>query len=341
MTKDIYRVGVVGMVHDHVWGLAKSFAECPNAEIVAAADPNEPLRERMGSDFGVSALYTDWREMLDKEELDVALITTENSGAADVVEAAAPKGIHSVVEKPMAATLDQADRMLNATEAAGVQLMVNWATAWRPNTLKAVELANSGAIGQVFSVRVRMAHHGPKELGCSEHFYGWLYDAEKNGAGAFMDYCCYGAAFCRYLLGQPNAVMGAADRLVKDYIDVDDNGLVVMFYDQAYAVTEASWCQIPDYHDTVILGSEGTLITDRGKLLMATEPRQEPKEVELPELSAGKKSGPEYLLHCLDTGDTVEGMCSARVGRDAQEILEAGLISAREGRRVELPIGEG
>ena len=251
MAKDSYRVGVVGMVHDHVWGLAKSFANCPNAEIVAAADPNEPLRERMGSEFGVSALYTDWQKMLEKEELDVALITTENSGAADVVEAAAPKGIHLVVEKPMAATFGQADRMLKAAEAAGVQLMVNWATAWRPNTRKAIELANSGAIGQVFSVRVRMAHHGPKELGCSEYFYGWLHDAEKNGAGAFMDYCCYGAAFCRYLLGQPNAVMGAADRLVKDYIDVDDNGLVVMFYDKAYAVTEASWCQIPDYHDTV------------------------------------------------------------------------------------------
>ena len=334
-----YRVGVAGMVHDHIWGLAKTFAGCPNATLVAAADPNEPLRTKMQEQHGVSALYADYGEMLDKEDLDVIVITTENSGAAPIVEAAAAKGIHMVVEKPMAATLGQADRMLNAAEAAGVQLMVNWATAWRPNIVKALELAGSGAIGQVYNVRVRMAHHGPKELGCSEYFYGWLYDAEKNGAGAFMDYCCYGAAFCRLLLGVPNAVMGAADRLVKENFPVDDNGMVFMFYDTAYASTEASWCQIPDYHDTVILGSKGTLVTDRGKLLIGTEPRKPMEEVDLVEPEAPKRNGPEYLLHCIETGKTVDGMCSARVGRDAQEILEAALISAREGRRVELPLG--
>ena len=333
-----YRIGVVGMVHDHVWGLAKSFANCPNAELVAAADPNEPLRARMQSDFGVASLHAEWQEMLDKQELDCILVTTENSGASEPVEAAAAKGIHALVEKPMAATFDQADRMLNAATAGGVQLLVNWATAWRPNLTQAVELVNAGAIGQVFDVRVRMAHHGPKELGCSEYFYGWLYDAEKNGAGAYMDYCCYGAAFCRYLLGRPNAVMGWTARLVKDYIDVDDNGIVLMFYDTAVARTEGSWCQIPDYHDMVILGSEGTLMTRKGKLLMATEPRTEPREVDLPELPAGRRTGPEYLLHCIETGQDVEGMCSAQVGRDAQEILEAGLRSAQSGARVELPL---
>jgi len=338
MAEQQYRIGVVGMVHDHVWGLAKSFSQCPNAELVAAADPNEPLRDRIRNDFGVQGLYAEWREMLDREQPDCILITTENSAAADVVEAAAAKGIHCVVEKPMAATLEQADRMLRAAGSAGVQLMVNWATAWRPNTLEAVRLVNEGAIGQVFLVRVRMAHHGPKELGCSRYFYGWLYDADKNGAGAFMDYCCYGAAFCRHLLGVPNAVMGVVARLVKDDIPVDDNGLLTMIYDKAFAVAEASWTQIPGYHDMVILGSEGTLMTDEGRLLMATQPKEEPKEVELPPLPPGQANGPEYLLHCLEAGRDVEGMCSARVGRDAQEILEAGLMSARTGGRIQLPI---
>jgi len=338
MAEQKYRVGVAGMVHDHVWGLAKSFSQCPNAQLVAAADPNGPLRERMQETFGVLALYEDWREMLDKEELNCLIITTDNSGAVEVVETAAPKGIHCVIEKPMAAKLEQADRMVKAAESAGVQILINWATAWRPNTLKAIELVNTGAIGQVFLVRVRMAHQGPKELGCSTYFYGWLYDAEKNGAGAFMDYCCYGAAFCRYLLGMPNAVMGVAARLVKDYISVDDNGLLTMIYDNAFAVAEASWTQVPSYHDTIILGSEGTLMTHEGKLLIATEPKEAPKEVELPALPAGQTNGPEYLLQCLDTGQEVEGMCNARIGRDAQEILEAGLLSSRTGRRIDLPI---
>jgi len=333
-----YRVGVIGMVHDHVWKETKHWQECPNAELVAAADPNEPLREKMRSERGVQSLYADWREMLEKEDLDCIQLTVENSAGADVVEAAAAKGLHIASEKPMAATLEQADRMLKAAESAGIELLINWPLAWKPEALRAAELARDGEIGQVFFVRVRMAHCGPKELGCSPYFYGWLYDAEKNGAGALMDYCCYGAAFCRLLLGVPKAVTGVCARLVKNDIDVDDNAVITMVYERSFASTEASWTQIPSYHDIVIMGSEGTLITDRGKLLLGKERHAPPSEIEVPPLPVGRRNGPEYLLHCLETGEHVEGMCSPRVGRDAQEILEAGLLSARTGRRVELPL---
>lgn len=333
-----YRLGIAGMVHDHVWGEMKHWAKCPQVKVVAAADPNEPLRQRMAKEYGVKALYADWREMLAKEQLDLLQVTVENSAGADVVEAAAPKGIHIVTEKPMAATLAQADRMLKAAEKAGVELLVNWPLAWRPNVLKAHELVKSGAIGQVFLMRVRMAHRGPKEIGCSPYFWGWLYDAQKNGAGALMDYCCYGAMFCCYVLGAPNAVTGVAARLVKDYITVDDNALITMLYDKAFGIAEASWTQIPGYHDIEILGSEGTLVTDSGKLWLAKEDRKPRQEVSCPPLPAGETSAPEYLLKCLEAGKHVDGMCSARVGRDAQEILEAGLRSAQSGKLVTLPV---
>ena len=228
--------------------------------------------------------------------------------------------------------------MLAAAESAGTILLVNWATAWNPALRTAYRLATEGAIGQVFQVRVRMAHCGPKELGCSEYFYGWLYDAEKNGAGALMDYCCYGAAFCRYLLGAPRAVQGVAGCLVKEDFPVDDNAAITMIYDGAFGIAEASWTQVPSYHDMEILGSEGTLVTDAGKLWVATKEKKERSPVELDDLPEGERNGPEYLIHCLETGKTPEGMCTARNCRDAQEILEAGLISAREGRRIELPI---
>jgi len=338
MANKTYRVGVIGMVHDHVWGMARDFVDLPNAEVVAAADPNEPLREKMRAEMGVGSLYQDWRRMLEKEHLDCAAVAVENSACADVVEAAAPKGIHLIVEKPMAANLDQADRMLKTAQSAGIQLLVNWPTAWKPDVRKAAELARGGAIGQVFLVRVRMAHQGPKEIGCSSYFYEWLYDAERNGAGAFMDYCCYGAVFCRYLLGMPGAVTAVADRLVKDYIQVDDNGILLMIYDKAFGMAEGSWTQIPPYHDMVVLGSAGTLITDRGRLLLATAPGEKPAEQELPALPAGQRNAAQYLIHCLQTGSNVEGMCGAHIARDAQEILEAGLLSARTGQRVGLPL---
>ncbi|MEW6358108.1 MAG: Gfo/Idh/MocA family oxidoreductase [Planctomycetota bacterium] len=333
-----YRVGVIGMVHDHVWKESKLWQACPNVTLAAAADPNEPLRKKMKEPCGVQVLYADWREMIEKEDLDIIQLAVENNAGADVLEAVAPKGLHVISEKPMAARLEQADRMLKAAEDAGTLLLINWPIAWSPAIRTAARLAKEGAVGRPFHVRTRMAHCGPKELGCSEYFYGWLYDAEKNGAGALMDYCCYGAAFCRHLLGMPRAVQGVMGCLVKENFPVDDNAAITMIYDYAFGVAEASWTQIPSYHDTIILGSEGTLITDEGKLWGATKDKKGRFLVELDPMPEGERNGPEYLLHCLETGAKPEGMCAARNCRDAQEILEAGLISAREGRRIELPI---
>ena len=84
-------------------------------------------------------------------------------------------------------------------------------------------------------------------MGCSEYFYSWLYNRSRNGAGALMDYCCYGANMARHWLGAPNSVIGMADRLVKTDIDVDDNAIILMKYPHAFATAEASWTQVaPD-----------------------------------------------------------------------------------------------
>ena len=70
----------------------------------------------------------------------------------------------------------------------------------------ALDLAQSGEIGEVWQVRYRAAHQGPKEMGASEYFCDWLYDPNRNGGGALMDYCCYGAVLSRVLLGRPHSV---------------------------------------------------------------------------------------------------------------------------------------
>ena len=124
-----YRVGFASLVHDHVWGELQHWKAHPNVEIVAAGDINAELREQFHTEAGVDNVYTSWQEMLEKEALDIVQAAAENNAGADIVEAAAAKGIHVVSEKPMAARLSQADRMLAAAENAGTLLMVNWPTA--------------------------------------------------------------------------------------------------------------------------------------------------------------------------------------------------------------------
>lgn len=337
MAERTYRLGVAGLVHDHVWGELQHWAETGRVDFVAVADPHAPLRERATREFGVGEAFETPAAMFERGKLDVVQVCTSNAGGVEVVEQAAARGVHAVVEKPMAATLAGADRMLQAVEKAGTKLMINWPFRWRPATVQAWDLVRGGVIGHVFHARVRMAHKGPREFGCSDHFCDWLFDAEQNGAGALVDYCSYGAVALRHLFGRPKAVQGVAARLTKTDIAVDDNAAITLIYDDRFGLAEASWSQIPSYHDAVYLGTEGTLWTQDGRLFLADESRGE-RELPVQPLPEDERSGPAYFVKCLDADRPPQDVCGPHVCRDAQEILEAGLTSNAEGRRVALPL---
>lgn len=333
-----YRVAVLSLVHDHIWGELRAWQNLPNAEIVAAADVNADLRERFASRVPGAKVYESWQELLEKEQdLDVVQIASENNQHAPLVEAAAARGLHIIVEKPMAATLEQARRMHKAVQSAGVKLLVNWPTAWNPAWQEMERRLLAGEIGQIRYLKYRSAHNGPREIGCDPHFVEWLYDAEKNGAGAFMDYCCYGAALCARHLGRPNKVTGLRAVLSKDYPLPDDNAVVTMLFDHAVGVAEASWTQTTGYLGTnpVAYGSEGAIGLMSGKLhLLRTDKTTE--VIDPAATVAPRRSGPEYLLHCIETGEAPTGYCAPDVSLIAQEILQAGLDAADSGQTQQL-----
>ncbi len=335
-----YRVGVAMMVHDHVWGELGRWSKLPNAEVVAAADPNEPLRAKIKETHGVESLYESWEEMIDKEDLDIVQAASENSTAADIVEAAAARGLHVVSEKPMSARLSQADRMLAAAQDAGIVLMINWPSQWSPAFQTMTRLIEEGAIGELFYYKYRSAHNGPKEIGCSEYFWKWLYDEAKNGAGALMDYCCYSAAMNAYFLGLPKSCVGIRSVLVKDYPIPDDNAMILMKYEHAFGVAEACWTQKVKTEDPnpIAYGTEGMIGIKGGKVVIRTPDEPEERAIEPDEIPDGRRSGPEHFIHCIETGEEVMGHANAVVSRNAQEILEAGLISADTGQEVKIPV---
>lgn len=237
----IYRVGMASMVHDHIWGEVGHFKGLPNVQVVAASDPNAPLRERATKDAAVAHTYETWQEMLEKEDLDIVQIGSANNEKAEIVEACASRGIHICTEKPMASTLEVADRMLIAASRAGVKLLVNWPTAWEQPYAEWFDRVSAGDIGLVTYLRYRSAHNGPREIGCSPYFSEWVCDAEKSGAGVYMDYCCYTADFAACLFGLPIAVTGMRATFIKDYPVPDDNAVLLMRYPQAFVLSEASW----------------------------------------------------------------------------------------------------
>jgi predicted dehydrogenase len=257
-----------------------------------------------------------------------------------------------MVEKPMADSLANAERMRVAANLAGVPLMVNWPTAWMPEIRHALDLAASGAVGDIYRFTMRGGHGGPKEYGCSPEFYTWLYDRARNGAGAYIDYCGYGASMARLLLGLPHRAQATIGRLQKDYVDVDDNAVLLLRYPRAMAVVEATWTAngpVPD-GGPAIWGRDGTLVVRRrparregerggqGIVVRITRDQPDGEPLEPPPLPDGERSAVGYFLSRLASDRPIEGLVSAEIGRDTQEVLEAGLIAAREGREVSLPL---
>ncbi len=337
-----HRIGVLGLHHDHVWGNLEELTRLGKAELVAAADHYPALREKYQSQFP-GKVYANYDEMLAMEELDAVYIFASNKLSEDLTVKAASRGLHCLVEKPMAATFDGANKMLAAAEDHNVRLMINWPFAWWPQLQHAINLAASGEIGQLWQVKYRAAHEGPKELGCSEYFCEWLYDEELNGAGALMDYCCYGSVLAHVLLGSPASVTGVKVRALKEDLDLEDNAILVLSYPHALATTEASWTQIGKLtaYTTALYGSTGTLFVEPrhgGSVLKADAANPEGVEMPVPELSPERQTASAHFLWGIESGEPFTPLCQAHHCHAAQEILEAGIRASKEGRSVALPL---
>jgi predicted dehydrogenase len=336
---DKLRIGVLGLNHDHVWENLKALNESGAGALVAAADPHPELQDKVKA-YGCEQVFANYEQLLDQVKLDAVYIFADNRQGAELAQQSAARGLHILIEKPMAASLADADRMRRAARAAGVQLMVNWPIAWRPQLQYALRLIDEGRIGEVFQVNYRAAHAGPREIGCSPYFCEWLYDPQRNGAGALMDYCCYGAALTCLLLGLPSRVTAVSGRLRKEDLPAEDNAVLIMHHARAISTSTASWTQIGHLTSYIPMfyGSEGTLVVQGNEVWLASRDHEDGERLDVPPPSAGQRTSAEFFLSHIRSGEPITGLCSAEVGLMAQEVLEAGLISAAEGRAVSLPL---
>jgi predicted dehydrogenase len=347
------RIGVLGLSHDHVWANLAAVGAGDLGRVLAVAEPDPALRARAEGALGGVALHAGYDALLERRDLDAVLVFADNRVSAELGVRALGRGLPVMVEKPMAADLAAADALLAAARVARLPLMVNWPTAWRPALRHGLALVRSGAIGEPVQLSHRGGHAGPREFGCSPQFCEWLYDPARNGGGALVDYCGYGAILCRALLGQPLAVTAVAACLRKPDLPAEDNAIVVLRYPRALALLEASWTQIggePAFA-MIVYGDAGTLIVHQpratregqrvgaGRVQLITAEQNE--LIDPPPLPAEESDGPTYFLSRLRLGRPVEGLCAPETGRDVQEVLAAALEASATGRAVTLPLGRG
>lgn len=355
-----YRVGVIGFAHMHINELMRRFGELPNVEWVACADtvPAVPEKRDVQSTrgwnkkhalnvIGIPRAYDDYREMLEKEAFDIVLFCPENARHGEVAEAIAAKGSHLVTEKPMAARLDEARRMVRAANAAGVELMVNWPSTWNPSVRKAKELVDQGAIGDLLEVKWRGGSMGPLSHGSThpgtEGGTGRLNDAEKGatwwhqaatGGGALLDYCCYGACLSRWFIGEAAvSAFGLKANLNSPYGDADDNAVIAVRFPKSMALLEATWSCVDHGIPTgpILYGNKGTIVVAGPEVRLTHERGQSPEIVPTEPLPKGRATLAQEFVHHLETGEPLHETLQPAFNLDAQAILDAGIRSAESG----------
>ena len=258
------KVAIAGLSHDHVNGIMHQYK---NGEviIVGIAEADEQLVQRYKKTFQLpdALFFKSIGDMLKRVKPDAVLAYNAVVDHLAVVEAAAPLGLSVMVEKPLATTVKQTERMAQLVKQYHIHLLTNYETTWYSSNQRVYEMVHTEkAIGNIRKMVVHDGHQGPIEIGCSKEFLAWLTDPVKNGGGALMDFGCYGANLMTWMMGgkAPVAVT-AIDRHIKPlmYPKVDDDATILLEYPEATGIIEASWNWPFGIKDMELFGDKGYL----------------------------------------------------------------------------------
>lgn len=340
------RVGIVGMVHSHVHGiLNKAFKEPAQTdiEVVGIAEPNRELAERLAKQhgFSMSLVYPTVAEMLDKTKPEAVTDFGRIVDHKKTVEICAPRGIHVMVEKPLATSFADAKQMEALAKKHTIQLLTNYETTWYGSNHKAFALANTEqSIGGLRKIVVHDGHQGPKEIGVNKEFLDWLTDPVANGAGALFDFGCYGANLSTWLMHnqRPVSVLAVTQQIKPDiYPKVDDEGTIIVTYPKAQTIIQASWNWPFARKDMEVYGQTGYIITvDGTRMRIRLKDDKNERPIDATQADAPATDPFAYFARLLHGETKPDELTSLDNNMIVMEILDAARQSAKTGKVVTL-----
>jgi glucose-fructose oxidoreductase len=337
------RVVIVGLVHDHARGLFGPLSKNQNVQLVGIWEPDTTLASKYAALFHLDPklFFTDMDKMLDQLHPDAVLVYTDIQDHRKVIEAAARRGISSMVEKPLATNIDDAIAIRAAAREHHIQVLVNYETTWYSSNAEAIREVREGKLGTVRRVVVHDGHEGPKEIGVSPDFLNWLTDPEKNGAGAMFDFGCYGADLMTLLMHGETPLSVTAVALTDKpdiYPKVEDDATIIVRYKGAQAVLQPSWTWTFSRKDMEVYGTKGYVVTEASDHMRARYvPEKAESEVPVPPLASGQQNSLDYLAAVLHGDIHAEhDLSSLDTNMIVMQILDAARESAKTGRTIDL-----
>ena len=265
-SKKPIRLAIAGVTHGHAAFILDRKGKT-DFDLVGVFETNNELVHGYAKKYGFSTalIYNNLNKMLDTVKPEAVVAFGSILDHMKIVEACAPRGIHVMVEKPLATDFGQAERMVELAKKYNIYLLTDYETSWYPTTSKSFQLINdSNFIGRVKKVVIHDGHQGPKEIGVGKEFLDWLTDPIQNGGGALMDFGCYGANLMTYLNnGQnPVSVTAVTQQFKPDvYPKVEDEATIIITYPSSQCIIQASWNWPFSRKDMEIYGETGYIIS--------------------------------------------------------------------------------
>jgi predicted dehydrogenase len=337
------RIAVAGTSHAHVsWILGRK--DKTDAIVVGIFETDKQLIDRQVQRYKLDStlVYNDLDRMLDKVKPDVVVAFGSIYDHMKVVEAAAPRKIHVMVEKPLATNVKHALRMKELADKNNIRILTNYETSWYPTTEKTYQLVHdSSYVGEVRKVVIHDGHEGPREIGVNKEFFDWLTDPVQNGGGALIDFGCYGANLMTYIMkgAEPVSVTAVSAQYKPEiYPKVDDETTIIVQYPKAQCIIQASWNWPFSRKDMEVYGQTGYVISANNTAMRKRNKQSKAEEnTVIAAESVGVYVDPfSYLANVVNGTLKVPafGLYSLENNIMVVRILEAARESAKTGKTV-------
>lgn len=338
------KIGIVGLTHTHVhWLLGRP--DRGDVQLVGIVEPNKELAQRYADQHGYSMgiVFNSMAEMIAKTKPEAVAAFGTIYEHLEVVQTCAPLGIHVMVEKPLAVSLEHAQKMKTIADKNKILLLTNYETTWYGTNHKAYEIVHTdSAIGDLRKIVVHDGHQGPKEIGVNKEFLDWLTDPVQNGGGAITDFGCYGANLITWLAKgeKPESVLALTQQIKPAiYPNVDDEATILLQYPKMQGIIQASWNWPFNRKDMEVYGATGYVFTDnRSEIRIRLENDKTERKDSLPERKA-PYDDPFAFFAALVRKEIIlpkYDLSSLENNMVVMEILEAAKKSAKTGKAIKL-----
>ena len=243
MDTETLKVAVIGLHHLHPRGYMPLFQDCPKTDVVSAFDKDEALLNSFCRDFGIKG-YTDLDELLGSEEIDIVAVFLPHCDCADAAIKCAERGIHLMVEKPIARTVDEVRAVATAVKRNNVKITTGYCWRYHPVVKAMKECIQQGLIGSIVTVEARLAAGRVDRYvkGNAE----WMLERAKAGGGPMYNLGVHWIDLLCHLLEDNIEQVCAVNTKTSDKYDIEDTSLAMLKFGKgAVGVLSTSYI-VPD-----------------------------------------------------------------------------------------------